>query len=182
MTNICRCLVRHTPIHTHTLFSLYASVHAHKRRHLWRPDESIRFSGTGVTLSSELPEVGSGNQTWVLWKSSTTLLNLSHLFSPATHISKENFWPTVGWTYRYRYDKDRRCTQCRAREIPHSHSSAITTQAFILAECAHLSSNLRAHFVGSSEVCRRLGTVVHTYSAIREVDTGGSLEFRGSGP
>lgn len=140
--------------------TLYVSVRAHTCRYLWRPDDSIRFSGTGVTLSFELPEVGSGNQTWVLWNS-TTLLNLSHLFSPATHISKENFWSTVGWIYRYRYDKYRMPTKYRVRGNLCSYSSAITTQAFTLAECFHLPSNLHTHLVGSSKVCRRLGSGAH---------------------
>jgi hypothetical protein len=148
---------------------------------LWRPDESIRFSGTGVSLGFELPEVGSGNQTWVLWKSSTIVLNFGHLFSPATHTSTGNVWPTVGWLYSCRYDEYRRSTKYRRRENPHSYSSALITQAFTLAESFHLPATLHAHFVGSSKVCGRLGTVVHTVSAIKEGDTGGSLGFSSSG-
>lgn len=42
-------------------------------QYLLRPEEGIRFHGTGVTGSCEPPDVGDENQTWILCKSSKCL-------------------------------------------------------------------------------------------------------------
>ena len=47
-----------------------------------RPEENSWFPGAGVTGSWDLPDMGSGNQTWVLCERNSPSWVLSHLSSP----------------------------------------------------------------------------------------------------
>lgn len=51
-----------------TYFSLCMCVHVHVCRHPRRPEEGVRSIGAEVTGSSEFPDIGARNRTWVLSK------------------------------------------------------------------------------------------------------------------
>jgi hypothetical protein len=56
----------------------------------WRPEESFRCLGTGVTCSWKLCDVGAGNQTQILCKRSNCSLPLSYLSSPYVNTSQKH--------------------------------------------------------------------------------------------
>lgn len=65
-------------------------MYAHECRYSWRPEEGVRSlaHGSGEFLRcSELPGMGSGTLTLVLWKSTKCCYPLSHLSSPLFSIS-----------------------------------------------------------------------------------------------
>jgi hypothetical protein len=69
---------------------VYMSVHHVCAWYSRRSEESIRSPGTGVKDSCE-HHVGAGNQTWVLWKSSSAFLTVeSFLQSPKDMILKQH--------------------------------------------------------------------------------------------
>ena len=51
----------------------WRKAQSHGCRSPWRPEEAFRSPGDGVPGSSELPNVGAGTQTWVLWKTVSAL-------------------------------------------------------------------------------------------------------------
>lgn len=67
------------------------SAHMHECGCPWRPEEVIRSPGAGITGGSKLPNMDSGTQTKVPWKSCKPSSLLSH--SPLPCVS----WPLCAW-------------------------------------------------------------------------------------
>lgn len=66
-----------------TYFSLCMCVRVHVCRHPRRPEESVRSLGVEVAGSSEFPDIGARNRTWVLSKSRKGSYLPSRLSNPS---------------------------------------------------------------------------------------------------
>lgn len=66
-----------------TYFSLCMCVRVHVCRHPRRPEDSVRSLGVEVAGSSEFPDIGARNRTWVLSKSRKCSYLPSRLSNPS---------------------------------------------------------------------------------------------------
>lgn len=66
------------------LFYVYVSLFGYNHMHvcIWKQEEGIRAHRDRVTVSCRLPGAGTGNQTWVPWKSNTLLATGPSLQTP----------------------------------------------------------------------------------------------------
>lgn len=64
-----------------------ACGYVHECWNLWRP-EAVRFSGTGVTNSHNLFDVGAGHRILLFWKSSMNSLLLSHFSAQQVTLNR----------------------------------------------------------------------------------------------